>query len=176
MADDGFVFPVDLTAIMLFASAIGETNPIYYDEEAASKTPLGGVIAPPSFASASAHWDPNYFLRGVRRIPAPKPKPAPKAPAGGPAAGGGASAGGGGAGGNLTRVLHGEQRFVYHQPMRPGMRLRVTTRPGKSWEKEGKRGGTMRFSETITEYRDERGELVTTAISVGIVTGKAVEG
>ena len=175
MADDGFVFPVDLTAIMLFASAIGETNPIYYDEEAASKTPLGGVIAPPSFASASAHWDPNYFLRGVRRIPAPKPKPAPKAPADGPAAEPRASGGGGG-GGNLTRVLHGEQRFVYHQPMRPGMRLRVSTRPGKAWEKEGKRGGTMRFSETITEFRDERGELVTTAISVGIVTGKAVEG
>ena len=175
MADDGFVFPVDLTAIMLFASAIGETNPIYYDEEAASKTPLGGVIAPPSFASASAHWDPNYFLRGVRRIPASKPKPAPKAPAAGPAAESRASASGGG-GGNLTRVLHGEQRFVYHQPMRPGMRLRVSTRPGKTWQKEGKRGGTMRFSETITEFRDERGELVTTAISVGIVTGKAVEG
>ncbi|HXK22999.1 MAG TPA: MaoC family dehydratase N-terminal domain-containing protein [Myxococcota bacterium] len=175
MADDGFVFPVDLTTIMLFASAIGETNPIYYDEEYASKTPLGGVIAPPSFASASAHWDPNYFLRGVRRIPAPKPKSAPKVPAGGQAAEARAAADGGG-GGNLTRVLHGEQRFVYHQPMRPGMRLRATTRAGKSWEKQGKRGGTMRFSETITEYRDERGELVTTAISVGIVTGKAVEG
>jgi hypothetical protein len=175
MADEGFLFPVDLTAIMLFASAIGETNPIYYDEVAASKTPLGGVIAPPSFAIASAHWDPNYFLRGVRRIPAPPPKPAAKAPA----AGAGAAAGGGGGGGggaNLTRVLHGEQRFIYHQPMRPGMRLTVTQRPGKTWEKEGKRGGTMRFSESITEFRDERGELVTTAISVGIVTGKAVEG
>ena len=33
----------------------------------------------------------------------------------------------------------------------------------------------MRFSESITEYRDENGDLVTTAISVGIVTGKAVE-
>ena len=166
MADDGFVFPVDLTTIMLFASAIGETNPIYYDEEAASKTPLGGVIAPPSFASASAHWDPNYFLRGVRRIPAPKPRPAPKPASGQPAEP--RASGGGGGGGNLTRVLHGEQRFVYHQPMRPGMRLRATTRPGKSWEKEGKRGGTMRFSETITEYRDERGELVITARSVGV--------
>ena len=33
----------------------------------------------------------------------------------------------------------------------------------------------MRFSETISEYRDESGDLVTTAISVGIVTGKAVQ-
>jgi acyl dehydratase len=173
MADDGgYAFPVDLTSIMLFASAIGETNPIYYDEEYAAKTPLGQVIAPPSFASAGAHWDPNYFLRGVRQIPPAKPRPER---ASGGSSGEGGDGGGGGGGGNLTRVLHGEQRFVYHKPMTPGMRLRVTSHPGKSWEKEGKRGGTMRFSETISEYRDENGDLVTTAISVGIVTGKAVE-
>jgi acyl dehydratase len=171
MADDGIRFPVDLTSIMLFASALGETNPIYYDEDYAAKTPLAGVIAPPSFAVAFAHWDPDYFLRGVRRIPAPKPKPAAP-PAGAPAA---ASSGGGG-GGNLTRVLHGEQRFIYHQPIQPGMRLTVTQRRGRSWQKEGKRGGTMHFNEFITEYRDADGELVTTAINVGIVTGKAVEG
>lgn len=168
MADDGYEFPVDRTAIMLFASAIGETNPIYYDEEYAAGTPLGRVIAPPSFAAAGAHWDPNYFLRGVRKIPAARPKPAK-------ARSGESSGSGGGGGGDLTRVLHGEQRFLYHKPTTPGMRLTVTTHPGKSWEKEGKRGGTMRFSETISEYRDEDGELVTTAISVGIVTGKAVE-
>lgn len=169
--DDGYVFPVDLTSIMLFASAIGETNPIYYDEDYAAKTPLGGVIAPPSFAVAGSHWDPDYFLKGVRRIPAPKPRPEPESPA--PASD--ADEGGGG-GGGLSRVLHGEQRFVYHKPMRPGMRLTVTQHRGKSWEKEGRRGGTMRFSEFVTEYRDEQGELVTTAVNVGIVTGKAVEG
>ena len=168
--DDGYKFPVDLTSIMLFASAIGETNPIYYDEEYAAKTPLGQVVAPPSFASAGAHWDPDYFLRGVRKIPAPRPKPA-KARSEKSSGDGG----GGGGGGDLTRVLHGEQRFIYHKPTTPGMRLTVTTHPGKSWEKEGRRGGSMRFSETISEYRDESGDLVTTAISVGIVTGKAVQ-
>ncbi len=101
----------------------------------------------------------------MRQIPPPKPREK-KASSGG---------GGGGGGGNLNRILHGEQRYVFHQPMRPGMRLTVTSHPGKSWEKEGKRGGTMRFSETVTEFRDEKGELVTTATSVGIVTGKAVE-
>jgi acyl dehydratase len=170
MSDDGYEFPVDLTGVMLFASAVGETNPIYYDEAYAAKTPLGGVIAPPSFAVASAHWDGDYFLRGVRRIPESRSKPEKR-----PEGGGGSEAGGGG-GGDLTRVLHGEQRFVYHQPMRPGMRLRVTQQRGKSWEKEGRRGGVMRFTEFVTEYRDESGELVTTAINVGVVTGKAVEG
>jgi hypothetical protein len=56
------------------------------------------------------------------------------------------------------------------------MQLAVSSRPGRSWEKQGRRGGTMRFSETITELRDQDGELVVTQVSVGIITGKAVEG
>ena len=162
-----YAFPVDLTSIMLFASALGETNRIYYDEDYAQKTPLGSVVAPPTFPIASAHWDPDYPLRGVRRVPPSEPRPR-QAEALGRA---GPSAGGGG----LSRALHGEQRFEYHQPVRPGMRLSVTTRRGRSWEKEGRRGGTLRFSETITEYRDERGEPVVTATSVGVITSKIVE-
>jgi acyl dehydratase len=163
---------VDLTSIMLFASALGETNPIYYDEHYAQQTPLGSVIAPPTFSIASAHWNPSYSLRGVRRIPPPQ---TPDVARGGDKKGAGAKREGGG-GPNLTRVLHGEQRFEYHQPLRPGMVLRASTHPGKSWEKEGRRGGRMRFSEIITEYRDEDGEMVVTETSVGIVTAKTVEG
>jgi acyl dehydratase len=166
---EGHRFYVDRTGILLFASALGETNPIYYDDAYAASTPLGSVIAPPTFAISSAHWNGDYALKGVRRIPKPAPKPATP-----PAAGGGGGGGGGG-GMNLARVLHGEQRFEYHQPLRPGMVLTVTTKPGKTWTKEGKKGGTMRFSESVSEYRDEKGELVVTTTSVGIVTEKAVE-
>jgi acyl dehydratase len=162
---DSFEFPVDLTSIMLFASAIGETNPIYYDQQYAEQTALGGVIAPPSFLMAASHWNPEYPLRGVRKIPPPPPREETA---------GSTAQGGGGAG--LTRLLHGEQRYEYHAPVRPGMRLTVSTRPGRVWEKEGRRGGTMQFRETISEYRDEGGELVVTATGVSIVTGKAVEG
>jgi hypothetical protein len=56
------------------------------------------------------------------------------------------------------------------------MRLTATIRPGRSWEKEGKRGGKLRFREQVTELRDERGAPVVTATSVSIVTEKAVEG
>jgi len=160
---DGHSFYVDRTGILLFASALGETNPIYWDEEAAKATNLGGVIAPPTFAIASAHWNPDYALKGIRRIPASKPRAA--------AATGGAAGGGGM---NIARVLHGEQRFEYLKPVRPGMKLTVTTKPGKTWSKEGKKGGTMNFSESVSEYRDEDGELVVRATSVGIVTEKAV--
>ena len=169
---NGYRFPVDRTGILLFASALGETNPIYWDEEYAKKTPLGGVIAPPTFAVSAAHWDGNYALRGVRKIPAPPPKAPEPASA---AAKGGAASGGGGGGMNLARVLHGEQRFEYHKPLLAGMQLTVTQRAGKTWTKEGKKGGVMRFSESVAEYRDEKGELVVTATSVGIVTEKAVQ-
>jgi hypothetical protein len=160
-----FEFPVDRSAILDFAAALGETNPIYWNESHARATPLGGVIAPPTFAVVSAHWNPDHLFRGVRRIPAQGERREGERRARERAEGEPI----------LSRVLHGEQRFVYHQPIRPGMRLRVATRPGKSWEKEGKRGGKLRFSESVSEYRDEAGELVVTAISVGIVTEKAVE-
>lgn len=166
MADDGFTFPVDLTTIMLFASALGETNRAYYDAEYANKCDLGGVIPPPTFPIAGAHWDPNAGLRGVRQIPAPAPRREKNAA--------GAEEGGGNR--EVGRLLHGEQRFIYHKPLHPGTVLTVTRKAGKRWEKEGKRGGIMRFSENISEYRDEDGELVVTAIGVGIITGKVVEG
>jgi hypothetical protein len=171
MADDGFTFPVDLTTIMLFASALGETNRAYYDDEYARENDLGGVIPPPTFPIAGTHWDPNAGLRGVRQIPAPPPEKTSQR-----AKQEGGSEGEGGGNREVGRLLHGEQRFIYHKPLHPGMVLTVTRKAGKRWEKEGKRGGVMRFSENISEYRDEDGELVVTAIGVGIITGKVVEG
>jgi acyl dehydratase len=165
-------FPVDRSAILLFAAALGETNRIYYDDAYAAQTPLGGVIAPPTFGVASHHWDPDFPLRGVRRIP-----PSSREPAESPAESRGSASAGSSASdeSRLARALHGEQRFEYHQPIRPGTELTLTNRAGRSWEKQGKRGGRLRFSETITEYRDEQGRRVLTAISVGIITEKAVE-
>jgi hypothetical protein len=165
MSDPDYDFHVDRTAILNFAAAIGETNPIYWDAASAAGTPLGDVIAPPTFGVVAAHWNPNYGLRGTRKIP---PRVEPPASEAKPRSGGGG-------GGGLTRVLHGEQRFAYHKPMQPGMKLRVTTRPGKVWEKEGKKGGKLKFNETISEYRDESGDLVLVATSVGVLTEKAVE-
>ena len=53
--------------------------------------------------------------------------------------------------------------------------LTVTTRPGNRWEKEGRRGGKLLFSESISEYRNQDGVLCVTATMVGVQTEKAVE-
>jgi acyl dehydratase len=44
--------PVEVKPEMIerFCKAIGETNPLYTDAEAASKGPYGAIVAPPSFA------------------------------------------------------------------------------------------------------------------------------
>jgi len=53
--------------------------------------------------------------------------------------------------------------------------LTLTSRPGKTWEKEGRRSGKLTFSETIDEYRDANGERVVTARSVVVYTERPVD-
>jgi acyl dehydratase len=155
-------FPVEAGHIMLFARSVGDPNPIYSDEEYARTTEVGGIIAPPTFVQASAQFDPDYPLRpklgepwfGSGREPTGLTR----------AGGGGGGGGGGGAG------LHAEQHFEYHRPLRPGDVLSVTSKEGKSWEKQGRRSGLLKFREIVQEFRDESGELVVTARLVSVRT------
>ena len=54
-------FPVEASHIMMFARSIADDNQIYYDEDYAKGTEPGSIIAPPTFAQASAQFDPEYF-------------------------------------------------------------------------------------------------------------------
>lgn len=162
-------FPVESAHIAMFARSINDPNPVYYDLEYAASTEVGGIPAPPTFVQASAQFDPDYVLRpkfdqpwfgsgreatGIVREPQR----------------GGTTGGVGGGGG-----LHAEQHYEYHRPLLAGDVLTATTRDGEKWEKQGRRGGSLQFSETITEYRNASGELVVTARSVGVRTGQVVE-
>ena len=49
LTGDMFFFEVEKRHIRQFAEAIGDQNPLYVDEEYASKTPYKGIIAPPTF-------------------------------------------------------------------------------------------------------------------------------
>ena len=153
-------FPIEAGHIMMFARSVGDANEIYYDEDYAAKTEPGTIIAPPTFVQASAQFDPDYFLRpkiGEEWFGSAKgPTGITKREGGG---------GGGGGGG-----LHAEQHYVYHRTPKVGDVLKAETKPGKTWEKEGRRGGKLTFSESVTEYRDQNGELVVTATSVGVRT------
>jgi acyl dehydratase len=50
------------------------------------------------------------------------------------------------------------------------------THAGNIWHKDGRRGGRLRFRETITEYVDALDRPVITATFVGVTTEKLVDG
>jgi acyl dehydratase len=160
-------FPVEAGQIMLFARAIGDPNPIYFDEEYARSTEVGGIIAPPTFVQSSAQWDDEFPLR-------PRPgRPwlgSGRTPTGLDPASGDVDA----AASDTKGVLHAEQHFEYHRPVRPGDVLYPTTRPGDTWQKQG-RSGLLTFTELITEYRDDAGQLVVTTRAVRVKTEQADE-
>ena len=171
-------FKVEASHIMMFARSIGDSNQIYYSDKYAAESEPGAVIAPPTFVQASAQFDENYGLRpsidGKGWMGSGKnatSREVPSAPKAESSSGGGEKRQGGGGGGGL----HAEQKYVYHRHPKAGDVLSSKTFPGKSWEKEGRRSGKLRFSESVTEYRDQNGELVVTATSVGVVTERPVD-
>jgi len=148
-------FPVEASHIMMFARAVGDTNPVYHDAAAGKD-----IIAPPSFPQAVAQFDPEYHLR-------PKPDQKWFGSAKGPSGIEGKPTSSGG--------LHAEQHYEYHRHIKPGDVLTVETKPGKTWERESKRAGKLTFRERVTEYRDQNGELVITARGVGVTTERPVD-
>lgn len=158
MAEKTFTFPVDRTAILLFARAVQDIRPEYTDPDAPETKALGGIVAPPTFTWASSHYEPDYALDLTR----PRKEPRPERPDG---------SGGGG----LGRGLHAEQHYEYFHPIYAGDTLTVTIRPGETWEKQGRRGGKLTFSEQIYDYVNQDGVLCVRVRMVGVQTEKAVE-
>ena len=155
-------FPIEGSHIMMFARSIADDNQIYYDADYAEKTNLSRVIAPPTFVQSSAQFDPNYVLRpriGKDWFGSGKEATSIKEKELSVTSGG----------------LHAEQHFEYHRHIGPGDILTAEVKPGKTWEKEGKRSGKEVFNETITENRDQHGELAITARGVGVRPERPVD-
>ncbi|MGP3533993.1 FAS1-like dehydratase domain-containing protein [Microbacterium sp. RD1] len=65
---------------------------------------------------------------------------------------------------DATRVLHAEQEYEFHGPPPvAGTTLFATSRVANSYEKQGSRGGLLRFAIRETEFHDSEGRLVATA-------------
>ncbi len=150
--------PVEATHIMMFARSIGDENPVYHDAEKAQMTEVGGLIAPPTFLTSVAQFDPD----GARPRQGQPWFGSGKTPSG--VEGKAASAG----------RLNAEQHFEYFRAVRPGEVLTAETRPGTTWERQSKRAGKLLFSDRITEFRDAGGALVVTLRSVSVRTERPV--
>lgn len=154
-----FQFPVEAGAIMMFARSLGDSDPRWYDEDSEEARAHGGVCAPPTFVNAVAHWDPDWPYRPQPDRPwhgsgSGPGTPSPTVPGGGTS-------------------MQAEQHYEYLVPVRPGDELTVERAAGRTWQKESKRSGTLRFEEEVTRYTNQRGELAVVATRVRVLTGGA---
>ena len=154
-----FCFPVERGHILMFARSLGDDNPIYFDENHDNTRRLGGVVAPPTFVASAAQFDPEWPYR-------PRPGVAWNGSGRGPGFAPASSGSG--------TSLHAEQHYEFHVPLRPGDVLTVTREAGQTWEKNSARGGALKFSEEITRFVNQHGQLAVTARRVRVVTERAV--
>ncbi len=119
------VYEVGRGKIAEFATAIGDDSAVYRDPAAAQALGHPDVIAPPTFAIALTLEAANVVL-GDPDVAL-----------------------------DYSRVVHGEQRFAHHRPIRAGDRLVATT--------------------TIEAVRTVAGnDLLTTRVDVATEDGEAV--
>jgi acyl dehydratase len=138
--------PVERGKIHEFAEAILDDHPHYHDEEAARAAGLPGVVAPPTFPIVSA-----LYAGEEQELP-------PELLAL-----------------DMRFALHGAQEFSFERPLFAGDRLTPEMGEVRTYEKEGKRGGLMKFVELETLYRDAEGEIVARSRTTAIQTAGVVQ-
>jgi acyl dehydratase len=127
---------VDAGRLRFFAKAIGETNPVFTDPEAAKAAGHRDLPVPPTFLFGIELESPDPFawLSGM--------------------------------GVDLRRVLHGEQSFTYHSPAVAGDVLTVTPRIGNVYSKKGGALDFIEKSSTVTRENGDLVAELTTVIVV----------
>ena len=132
------VYEVGRAKIAEFAAAIGEPDPVHRDADAARAAGYPDVIAPPTFAIVVS----LEAATGVLEDPDVAL--------------------------DYSRVVHGEQRFTHHRPIRAGDRLVATT----TIDAVRSVGGNDLLT-TRVELATEDGEAVCTATSMLVARGEA---
>ena len=75
---------------------------------------------------------------------------------------------------DLRRVLHAEEEFVYFgEPPHAGMTLTASSEVGDVTQKEGRRGGVLRFGTVRTRFHDSAGVLIAEQRSTFVETAQA---
>ncbi len=128
-----YTHEIEKGAIRRFAEALGETDPVYFDEAAAHQKGYPGLLAPPTF--------PVTLRRG--------PIPGLTMPRAG--------------------VLHGEQSFVYGQPICSGEMITVRAWLDDVQVRSGSRGAMTLVTVGI-EGINQAGAMAFQAQSVLIIT------
>jgi acyl dehydratase len=124
------IVEVETGFLKFFAKATGETDPVYFDEEAARAAGHPSLPAPPTWLFSMALSAPAK--RGHIFDPV------------------------NGLGVDMARVLHGEQSFTYHRPIHAGDQLILTTTTTDIYVKKG---GALEFVVQDTAAVNDNGDL-----------------
>jgi acyl dehydratase len=138
--------PVERGKVHEFANAILDDHPHYHDSEAAAAAGLPAVVAPPTFVMATQLY-PAADARVAPEVAALDPR----------------------------YTLHGAQHFEFERPVFAGDVLHSEPGEVRTYEKQGKRGGVMKFVEMETVYRNQDGEIVVRSTTTAIQTAGVVE-
>jgi acyl dehydratase len=133
-----YTVTVERGRIKDFARAIGDTNPFYLDDRVGAASEFGDVIAPPTFPITFRDETADTTVL-LKDL-----------------------------GVDISRILHGEQEFELHRPIRPGETFLCRPKVTDIYEKSGK-SGAMAFVVRETYVIDKDGELVATLRGVTVI-------
>lgn len=132
------VYEVGRAKIAEFAAAVGADDPVHTDVEAARAAGHSDVIAPPTFAIVVS-LEAAFVVLGDPDVSL-----------------------------DYSRVVHGEQKFAHHRPIRAGDRLVATT----TIDAVRSVGGNDLLT-TRVDLATEDGEAVCTATSMLVARGES---
>ena len=124
-----YTVTVERGRIKDFARAVGDTNPFYVDDRVGAASEWGDVIAPPTFPITFRDESADTTVL-LKDL-----------------------------GVDLSRILHGEQEFEHHKPIRPGETYLCQSRITDIYEKTG-RSGPMAFVAREMSVVDRESEIV----------------
>lgn len=136
LAMPAFTVDVEKGRLRFFAKATGQTDPVYTDDDAARAAGHPGLPVPPTFLFCLEMDAPDPGALRDRL------------------------------GIDLAKVLHGEQRFVYHRLAHAGDRLTFAQRVADIVDKKG---GLLEFMVRETRVTNQRGEHVADLIGTTVV-------
>lgn len=121
------VLPIERSRLQFFAKAIGEDDPVYTDREAAQRAGYPDLPAPPTFLFA-AELDSGALDRLLADLQVP-----------------------------LSKLLHGEQSFIYHRAACVGDTVTVRS---KITDIYSRKNGALEFVVKSSRATNQRDELV----------------
>ena len=138
------VMHLEKGSISRFADSVGNTNPLYWDEEHAKNSKYGSIISVPGFYGwpVKGSNDPGFgeTMSELSTVLAKN---------------------------GITKMLNGGTEFEYFAPVRAGDTLSATSKIVEIIEREG-RAGNLIFIITETTYLNQYGDMVGKSRGTGI--------